>query len=155
VIARSCYTIRPGKRDECSGLAADGQTARYSVKGDGHVQPAPCVVGRHRVAQAIVNVIDHQMPLQTAFEAPRMWDRGPVLELEQGFPGLPELRAELERRGHVIETPERVAGGMNGIMRRPDGMLEGAACWRADGAPLGYSGGDGLVDDQIGRASWR
>jgi gamma-glutamyltranspeptidase/glutathione hydrolase len=106
------------------------------------------------VAQAIVNVIDHGMPLQSAFEAPRMWDRGPVLELEQGFAGLTALRAELERRGHTVETVLKVAGGMNGIMCRPDGLLEGAACWRADGAPLGYSGGDALVDDDVSRAMW-
>jgi gamma-glutamyltranspeptidase/glutathione hydrolase len=24
---------------------------------------------------------------------------------------------------------------------RPDGLLEGAACWRADGTPIGLSGG--------------
>ncbi len=106
------------------------------------------------VAQAISNVIDHQMPLQTAFEAPRMWDRGPVLELERGFPKLAELRADLERRGHVIETPFKVAGGMNGILRHPDGTLEGAACWRADGAPMGYSGGDALVEADASKAMW-
>ena len=107
------------------------------------------------VAQAIANVIDHQMPLQTAFEAPRMWDRGPVLELERGFPRLGELRAALEGRGHTVDTAFKVAGGMNGIMRRPDGLLEGAACWRADGAPVGYSGGDALVEQDANNAMWR
>jgi hypothetical protein len=34
---------------------------------------------------------------------------------------------------------------MNGIMRDASGMLHGAACWRADGAACGWSGGDGLV----------
>ena len=106
------------------------------------------------VAQAIVNVIDHRMPLQTAFEAPRMWDRGPVLELERGFARLPELQRELEGRGHIIETAMKVAGGMNGIMRREDGSLEGAACWRADGAPVGYSGGDALVEEDASKAMW-
>ncbi len=106
------------------------------------------------VAQAIVNVIDHQMPLQTAFEAPRMWDRGSILELERGFAGLPELRRDLQGRGHVIETAMKVAGGMNGIMRHPDGTLEGAACWRADGAPVGYSGGDALVEEDASKAMW-
>lgn len=98
------------------------------------------------VAQAIVNVIDHDMPLQVAFEAPRMWDRGPVLELERGFPGLDGLRSALEARGHVVETPYTVAGGMNGVLLRDDGLLEGAACWRADGVPMGYSGGDARME---------
>ena len=48
----------------------------------------------------------------------------------------------------------KVAGGMNGIMRRSDGSLEGAACWRADGAPVGYSGGDALVEADAGKAMW-
>jgi gamma-glutamyltranspeptidase / glutathione hydrolase len=107
------------------------------------------------VAQAIVNVIDHQMPLQTAFEAPRMWDRGPFLELERGFPRLAALGASLEARGHNVATLFKVAGGMNGIMGRPDGLLEGAACWRADGAPVGYSGGDALVEQDATRAMWK
>jgi gamma-glutamyltranspeptidase/glutathione hydrolase len=106
------------------------------------------------VAQAISNVIDHGMTLQEAFEAPRMWDRGPVLEIERGFDGVRDLKAGLESRGHAVETPLKVAGGMNGILRRADGMLEGAACWRADGAPMGYSGGDAVVEGSE-PAMWR
>jgi gamma-glutamyltranspeptidase/glutathione hydrolase len=30
---------------------------------------------------------------------------------------------------------------MNAVGFAPDGMLEGAACWRADGTPIGVSGG--------------
>ena len=106
------------------------------------------------VAQAISNVIDPEMPLQAAVEAPRMWGLGPVLELERGFAGLASLKAELEARGHVVVTPLKVAGGMNGSMRRADGLLEGAACWRADGAPMGYSGGDAIVEGSE-PAMWR
>ena len=106
------------------------------------------------VAQAISNVIDHQMPLQEAFEAARMWDRGPLLEIERGFPGFADLKAGLEARGHAVEAPLKVAGGMNGILRRPDGIFEGAACWRADGAAMGYSGGDALVEGSE-PAMWR
>ncbi|MEO8539138.1 MAG: gamma-glutamyltransferase [bacterium] len=106
------------------------------------------------VAQAISNVIDHRMTLQEAFEAPRMWGRGPVLEIERGFADFANLKSGLEGRGHTIETPLKVAGGMNGILRREDGMLEGAACWRADGAPMGYSGGDAIVEGSE-LAMWR
>ncbi|HET7034401.1 MAG TPA: gamma-glutamyltransferase [Thermomicrobiaceae bacterium] len=98
------------------------------------------------VMQAIVNVIDHGMTLQQAVEAPRLWDRGPVLELEEGFAELPALKAELERRGHTVQVVPKVAGGMNGILLDDDGLLHGAACWRADGAPIGFSGGDARVD---------
>lgn len=100
------------------------------------------------VMQAIINVIDHGMSLQQAVEAPRMWDRGPVLEIEKGFSGVDDLKTALESMGHVVDTPLKVAGGMNGIHRHPDtGLLHGAACWRADGVPMGFSGGDALVDE--------
>ena len=83
-----------------------------------------------------------------------MWGRGPVLEIERGFPDLATLRVGLESRGHNVETPLKVAGGMNGIMRREDGMFGGAACWRADGAPMGFSGGDAIVEGSE-PAMWR
>jgi gamma-glutamyltranspeptidase/glutathione hydrolase len=100
------------------------------------------------VMQAIINVIDHGMTLQEAVEAPRLWDRGPTLELETSFDDLADLRSEMERRGHAVETPLKVAGGMNGILvDQETGLLHGAACWRADGAPMGFSGGDARIDE--------
>ncbi len=100
------------------------------------------------VMQAIINVIDHGMSLQQAVEAPRMWDRGPTLELETGFANLRELKGEMERRGHQVETPLKVAGGMNGILvDQETGLMHGGACWRADGAPMGFSGGDARIDE--------
>jgi gamma-glutamyltranspeptidase/glutathione hydrolase len=107
------------------------------------------------VWQAIVNVIDHGMTLQEAVEAPRLWDRGPVLELETGFANVDALRLELTARGHVIETPFKVAGGMNGIHYDADTrLMHGAACWRADGAPLGFSGGDAIIEGDASNAMW-
>jgi gamma-glutamyltranspeptidase / glutathione hydrolase len=107
------------------------------------------------VMQGIINVIDHGMSMQQAVEAPRLWDRGPVLELELGFAGLDDLKAELQRRGHAVETPLKVAGGMNGILFDADhGVMHGAACWRADGAPMGVSGGDARVEGDPGDAMW-
>ncbi len=95
------------------------------------------------VTQAIVNVIDHGMSLQQAVEAPRVWTMGadaPVL-VEDTFPNLSELVAGLERLGHRVEVVDKVAGGMNGILIDDDDLRHGAACWRADGAPAGMSGG--------------
>jgi gamma-glutamyltranspeptidase / glutathione hydrolase len=102
------------------------------------------------VTQAIVNVIDHGMTLQEAVEAPRLWTQGAALELETGFPDLPALRADLEARGHQITLVEKVAGGMNGVMVGPDGLLHGAACWRADGVPVGISGGAARPSNESG-----
>ena len=93
------------------------------------------------VTQAIINVIDHGMTLQEAVEAPRCWTQGADLELERDFPNLDALQAALIERGHRITLVDKVAGGMNGVQVTPDGLLHGAACWRADGVPLGISGG--------------
>lgn len=90
------------------------------------------------VLQAIINVIDHGMSLQEAVEAPRIWTMGGPLEVEEGIP--PDVRAELAALGHDVLLVPRVAGGMNGVMAA-EGRLRGAACWRADGTPIGISGG--------------
>jgi gamma-glutamyltranspeptidase/glutathione hydrolase len=95
------------------------------------------------VLQAIINLIDHGMTPQEAVEAPRCWTMGPVLELEDTFDELPSLVAGLETRGHRVEVISKIGGGMSAIQVDPDsGLLTGAACWRADGAPAGLSGGD-------------
>ncbi len=89
--------------------------------------------------QAIVNLIDHRMTLQQAVEAPRVWTQGDVLELEGAIPDA--VAARLSALGHRVERVARVAGGMNAIAFEPDGALVGAACWRADGTPVGSGGG--------------
>lgn len=92
------------------------------------------------VLQAILNVIDHGMTAQEAVEAPRLWTSGDEVEMEEAFPM--EVRAQLADLGHRVKVVPRVGGGMNGILRDPaTGLLHGAACWRADGTPLGMSGG--------------
>jgi gamma-glutamyltranspeptidase / glutathione hydrolase len=93
------------------------------------------------VTQAILNVIDHGMTLQEAVEAPRVWTQGADLELEEVFPNLPELETALQALGHRTTVVAKVAGGMNGVLVDERGLLHGAACWRADGAPIGLSGG--------------
>jgi gamma-glutamyltranspeptidase / glutathione hydrolase len=107
------------------------------------------------VMQGLVNIIDHGMSLQEALEAPRLWDRGPTLELETGFAGAAALGAEMERRGHVVELVRTVAGGMNGILfDTHHSVMRGGACWRADGAPVSYSGGDATIGDEPNEAMW-
>ena len=98
------------------------------------------------VMQGIINVLDHGMTLQEAVEAPRIWTEGPTLELEDRFPDLATLVAALEAMGHRVQVVPKVAGGMNGVLRdATTGMLRGAACWRADGTPIGISGGPAFM----------
>ncbi|WP_376090511.1 gamma-glutamyltransferase [Roseomonas sp. CCTCC AB2023176] len=89
--------------------------------------------------QAIINLLDHRMPLQQAIEAPRVWTQGHTLHLEPGISE--ETEAALRARGHAIERVKTVGGGMNAIAFAPDGTMTGAACWRADGTAVGLGGG--------------
>ena len=91
------------------------------------------------VFQAVVNLIDHRMSLQEALEAPRIWSQGQELEMEQDIPAA--VRDAVAARGHRVVPFPAVAGGMNAVAFAADGILEGAACWRADGTPIGVSGG--------------
>ncbi len=89
--------------------------------------------------QAIINLIDHGMSLQQAVEAPRVFTQGHVLELEAAL--YDTLAPALTARGHRVVAMPRIAGGMNAIAFQPGGTLLGAACWRADGTPVGIGGG--------------
>lgn len=92
------------------------------------------------VAQTIVNLVDHGMSLQEAVEAPRVFAKGPVVELEKGF--APALEQGLRDLGHPVETLVVSVGGcMGAIEFGPDGSMTGANCWRGDGAPVGIGGG--------------
>jgi gamma-glutamyltranspeptidase / glutathione hydrolase len=51
------------------------------------------------------------------------------------------VRAKLTSIGHKVVAVPTVAGGMNAIQFHEDGLLTGAACWRADGTPIGLAGG--------------
>ncbi|KAA2211858.1 gamma-glutamyltransferase [Teichococcus oryzae] len=103
--------------------------------------------------QAVINLIDHGMELQDAVEAPRIWTQGHTLELE------PTVAADVAERlaalGHQVQRVKHIGGGMAAVRFRDDGMLEGAACWRADGTPVGISGGlarpDVRFNPEVGR----
>ena len=88
--------------------------------------------------QALINLIDHGMGLQEAVEAPRVWTEGNALEVEQAVPD--SVRATLTAMGHKVLAVPTVAGGMNAIQFHEDGTMSGAACWRADGTPIGLAG---------------
>jgi gamma-glutamyltranspeptidase / glutathione hydrolase len=89
--------------------------------------------------QALINLIDHRMSLQEAVEAPRVWTEGNALEVERAVPE--GVRAQLRSMGHHVVEMATVGGGMNAIQFLDDGLLSGAACWRADGTPIGIAGG--------------
>jgi gamma-glutamyltranspeptidase/glutathione hydrolase len=91
------------------------------------------------VMQAIINLIDHGMTLQQAVETPRVWTQGLDLELEPAVPD--SVAQKLAAMGHKVTRVKTIGGGINAIAFAPDGMMQGAACWRADGSVLGLGGG--------------
>ncbi|PZX17171.1 gamma-glutamyltranspeptidase/glutathione hydrolase [Palleronia aestuarii] len=129
-------SVAPGKRVPTS-------MAPMMVLKDGRIRFALGLPGGLRIfpsaLQAIVNLVDHAMPLQEAIESPRIWTEGHHLEVERALePMAPALRA----RGHEVRVMPHVGGGMNAISFGADGVMEGAACWRADGTVAALGGGE-------------
>ena len=129
-------SVQPGKRVFTS-------MAPTMVLRDGRIRFALGLPGGLRIfgsaMQALVNLLDHDMTPQQAVEAPRVWTQGGELEVEAAIPDATE--AALLARGHDVRRVPRVAGGMNAIGFAEDGTMTGAACWRADGTPIGLAGG--------------
>ncbi|MBJ27325.1 MAG: gamma-glutamyltransferase [Chloroflexi bacterium] len=91
------------------------------------------------VLQGIINVIDHEMSLQEAVEAPRIWASGNTVEFESICD--PSVISELERMGHNMFELAVIANSMNAVqMDQNSGLLTAATCWRGDGQPAGLSG---------------
>jgi gamma-glutamyltranspeptidase/glutathione hydrolase len=129
-------SIAPGKRVFSSMapmMVTDGRRVLHALGLPGALRIFPSAF------QAIVNLIDHAMSTQEAVEAPRVWTEGGVLEMEPAYRHA--VADALRLRGHEIARVDRIAGGMNAISITADGMMTGAACWRADGTPVGISGG--------------
>jgi gamma-glutamyltranspeptidase/glutathione hydrolase len=134
--AGHALSIAPGKRVTTSmapTMALRGGRLMYALGLPGGKKIFPSVM------QALINLIDHGMSAQEAVEAPRVWTEGPVLEVEPGIPD--SVREALTARGHVAQRVPTVAGGMSCIAFGEDGAMTGAACWRADGTPMGLGGG--------------
>lgn len=129
-------SIAPGKRVFSS-------MAPMMALRDGRMAYALGLPGGLRIfgsaMQALLNLVDHGMDLQHAVEAPRIWTQGGALELEPGIGVV--VAGDLASRGHAVQWVRRVGGGMSAIGWDAAGIMTGAACWRADGVPVGIAGG--------------
>ena len=129
-------SLVPGKR------ITSGISATIVLK-DGRPAYALGLPGAHRIPacvfQALMNLIDHGMSLQQAVEAPRVFTQGQQVEIERGVPQA--VRSELAAMGHDVMDVAHVGGGMCAVAFHDGGIIEGAACWRADGTPMGMGGG--------------
>jgi gamma-glutamyltranspeptidase/glutathione hydrolase len=98
--------------------------------------------------QVIVNLVDYGLDLQAAGDAARYRFYGGAeptgeepdgvgfVAMENGVP--PEVRAELERRGHRIRPADGSFGGYQAIMRNSTGLYEAATEMRKDGTAMAY-----------------
>jgi gamma-glutamyltranspeptidase/glutathione hydrolase len=86
------------------------------------------------VAQTLVGVLDWNLDIQEAIDAPRMGSRNGPTELERGT-ALERLAPALERKGHSVRIrPE--TSGLHGIVRTASGWAGGADP-RREGLALG------------------
>ncbi len=129
-------SVAPGKRITSSMspvmVLQDGKP-RYALGLPGGLRIFPSVM------QAISNLIDHDMSVQEAVEAPRLWTQGYGVEVENAVQS--DVLAALRDRGHDVAAVGNIGGGMSAIRFDADGTMTGAACWRADGTPIGLGGG--------------
>jgi gamma-glutamyltranspeptidase/glutathione hydrolase len=129
-------SVEPGKRITSSMapvIVLHNGKPRYALGLPGGLRIFPSVM------QALSNLIDHGMTVQEAVEAPRIWTQGYSVEVESSVGA--DVLAALSDRGHDIATVGNIAGGMSAIQFDDDGTMTGAACWRADGTPIGIAGG--------------
>lgn len=100
--------------------------------------------------QVLMNMIDFGMSVQAAGDAARvnhvgsqtptgtaMWESGGEVGIESGV--TPDVRVELQRRGHILREAPGSFGGYQGILIDwENGTLHGATEARKDGAAVGY-----------------
>ncbi len=87
------------------------------------------------VFQVLLNVLDHRLPLHLAVSAPRIHEQWrPVEVFWEPMALAPEVRKELERRGHRFAPSPATIGRCQAVLRRPDGRIEAAADPRSGGA---------------------
>lgn len=129
-------SLAPGKR------ITSGISALIGCR-DGRPWFALGLPGAHRIPagamQAVINLVDHGMSLQEAVEAPRVFSWGQEAEIEAGV--AVAVRERLAALGHPAVSVPHVGGGMCAIGFGAAGEMTGAACWRADGVPMGIGGG--------------
>jgi gamma-glutamyltranspeptidase/glutathione hydrolase len=138
------FDPRPGRANSLApGKRVTSSMAPLIVLKDGRPVFALGLPGGLRIfpsaMQAVINLIDHRMSLQEAVEAPRVWTQGFGLEIEPGIADA--VAGALQARGHEVVRVPNVGGGMCAIRFLENGDMEGAACWRADGTPIGVGGG--------------
>ncbi len=88
--------------------------------------------------QFVSNLVDFDMNIQDAIDAPRWRYEGEAarIALERGI--APDVRRELERRGHEIGEGGFFGGGQAVLIHPEQGTFQGGSDPRRDGCAIGY-----------------
>jgi gamma-glutamyltranspeptidase / glutathione hydrolase len=129
--------VQPGKRPLSS------MTPTIVLRKDGSLWFALGARGGPRiisaVMQSVINVIDHDMDIQQAIDAPRIHHQWYPDELLYETFGLsPDTKQILERYGHKFTARPGSVASATGIMIDDEGVRLGAIDSRSDGAAIGY-----------------
>jgi len=126
--------VEPGKRPFHTLIPAvaefgENDWSAFGVMG-GYMQPQGHL-------QVLANVVDYDMSLQRALDAPRWrYRENGQLAVEPHFDS--RLATKLVRKGHeVVIQPPILFGGAQ-MVRSKDGVVSGATEPRKDGEPVGY-----------------
>jgi gamma-glutamyltranspeptidase/glutathione hydrolase len=130
-------SVQPGKRPLSS------MTPTIVLRKDGTVWFALGARGGPRiisaVMQSVINVIDHDMDIQEAIDAPRIHHQWfPDEILYETFGLSPDTKSILERYGHKFAAKPGQIASATGIMFDSKGVRLGAIDSRSDGAAIGY-----------------
>ncbi|HEY0076642.1 MAG TPA: gamma-glutamyltransferase [Abditibacteriaceae bacterium] len=138
VIQSEGNAIAPHKRPLSS------MTPTFVLRKDGRLWFAlgspggPTII--NTVLQVILNVVDYDMNLQQAIDAPRIhhqWLPDEIVEEPLGLS--PDSKSILKSRGHQFNRTPRYMGDVQAIMiEEKSGMRLGASDGRQEGAAIGY-----------------
>jgi gamma-glutamyltranspeptidase/glutathione hydrolase len=91
------------------------------------------------ILQVLINVIDHEMPLQEAVDAPRVhhqWQPDRIMHERRALPA--DVIVNLIARGHALQPTKRPLGNVSAIGLAADGSWIGAADPRRGGTAAGH-----------------
>jgi gamma-glutamyltranspeptidase / glutathione hydrolase len=89
--------------------------------------------------QCVINVIDHDMSIQAAIDAPRIHHQWfPDEIVSEPFGMSPDTRKVLENMGHIFSAKQSNIASATGIMIDDKGVRLGAIDSRSDGEAVGY-----------------
>lgn len=136
------FTLQEGHPNEAAGGKRPMHTIIPAMlKREGRVvMPFGVMGGPYQPnghARVLTNLVDYDMELQSALDAPRSFAHDGVLQIERGYADT--VRAELAAMGHKVVTPQTPIGGAQAIwIDEKSGVLAGASDPRKDGCALGY-----------------